>query len=117
MTLGERLKQLRTRRGWSQVYVANKLGFKRSSTYANYEYDLRDPDTETLARLADIFETTTDYLLSGENKHKNNLTLDETEVILREIVARYDLDLTIPGQREKLEDLIKIVVSDYTKKK
>jgi len=115
VTLGERLKKLRNKRGWSQVFVANKLGLKRSSTYANYEYGIRDPDTDTLVRLAEIFETTTDYLLNGEYTYKD-LTPNETDFIIREIVKEYDLDLTIPGQREKLEDLIKIVLTDYTKK-
>ena len=66
--LGDRLKKLREERDWSQKYVSELLGMKRSSTYANWEYGLRDPDTETLVKLAKIFEVTTDYL-TGASDH------------------------------------------------
>ncbi|WP_223275661.1 helix-turn-helix domain-containing protein [Paenibacillus elgii] len=56
--LAERLRHLREDKGWSQTYVAGRLGIKRSSTYANWEYGIRDPDTETLVKLAQIFEVT-----------------------------------------------------------
>jgi transcriptional regulator with XRE-family HTH domain len=65
-TIGERLKNEREKRGWSQVYVAQRLGMKRSSTYANWEYNLRQPDAEMIAKLAELYEVTTDYLLTGE---------------------------------------------------
>ena len=68
--LGERLKILREERGWSQTYVSQQLGMKRSSTYANWEYGLRDPDTETLVKLAWLFQVTTDYLTgASDNLH------------------------------------------------
>ncbi|MCP3773039.1 helix-turn-helix domain-containing protein [Paenibacillus sp. MZ04-78.2] len=38
--------------------LAERLGIKRSSTYANWEYGIRDPDTETLVKLAQVFEVT-----------------------------------------------------------
>ncbi|MEK3917715.1 helix-turn-helix transcriptional regulator [Paenibacillus sp. FSL H7-0331] len=65
--LSDRLKQLREDKGWSQTYVSERLGIKRSSTYANWEYGIRDPDTETLVKLAQIFEVTTDYLTGASD--------------------------------------------------
>jgi transcriptional regulator with XRE-family HTH domain len=65
---------LRESKGWSQKYVAQKVGLKQSSTYSNWEYGLRDPDTETLTKLADLFEKSVDYLLGREIK------LEEYEV-------------------------------------
>jgi transcriptional regulator with XRE-family HTH domain len=62
-TLGDRLKYEREKRGWSQVYVAEKLGMKRSSTYANWEYNIRQPDNEMLVKLSELFDVSTDYLL------------------------------------------------------
>lgn len=71
MNLGERLKEEREKRGWSKVYVSQRLGMKRSSTYANWEYGLRDPDTEMLSKLAELYEVSTDYLV-GITDHSSS---------------------------------------------
>lgn len=92
--LGENLKSLREKRGWSQIYVANKLGMKRSSTYANWEYGIRDPDTEMLSKLADLFEVDTDDLL-GRSKKEDEYTPSENEYerLLRETEEKYNVNL------------------------
>lgn len=59
---GERLARLRTNKGLSQYKLAELLGFSRGQI-ANYEHGTREPDHETLRRLADFFGVTTDYLL------------------------------------------------------
>lgn len=60
--LGKRLSDLRKKHKITQVDISKKLGVNRS-TYANYETGLREPDNETLQRLADYFEVSIDYLL------------------------------------------------------
>lgn len=86
-TIGERLKNEREKRGWSQVYVAQRLGMKRSSTYANWEYNLRQPDAEMIAKLAELYEVTTDYLLTGE-ANKPQLRNDITSPNLQSFAHR-----------------------------
>lgn len=76
--LGKRLKELREKRGWTKTYVANRIGIKTLSTYANYEYGLREPDNETLIRLADLYDITMDSMLGREEK-KNDSWSDEDE--------------------------------------
>lgn len=116
MKLGDRLKQLRKARKLTQENIADRLHISRA-TYAQYEINRRVPEYETLKKLADFFEESIDFLVGRDvNRTGEDLTANETEFIIREIVKEYDLDLTLPGQREKLEDLIKLVVTDYTKK-
>jgi transcriptional regulator with XRE-family HTH domain len=118
-TLGKRLKKLRTQKRWTLGEVAEKLSLRGHSTYSNWEYDRTEPDTEMLGKLADLFGITVDQLLGSNTKNKSGTTYDsgnETETIIREIVEKYSLDLTIPGTREKLENIIKLVVDDHTKK-
>ncbi|MBM6754438.1 helix-turn-helix transcriptional regulator [Lactobacillus alvi] len=77
---GERIQQLREERGWSKTYVAQKLGLKRMQVYANYEYGTREPDLDTIKKLALLFDVTTDYLLGkkqSESSPVNDLTVDE----------------------------------------
>ncbi|MDM5239066.1 helix-turn-helix domain-containing protein [Bacillus cereus] len=76
-TLGDRLKYEREKRGWSQVYIAEKLGMKRSSTYANWEYNIRQPDNEMLIKLSEVLEVSTDYLLGNSNKFDKIISNEE----------------------------------------
>lgn len=72
----ERLISLREARGWSKTYVANHLGLKNMQTYANYEYGRREPDLETTAKLANLFNVSTDYLLGRKTLDNNDIDLD-----------------------------------------
>lgn len=67
MTFGERLTYLRESKGWTKTHLASKLGMKTMSTYANWEYDLRQPDREMLEKLADIYEISLDELVGRES--------------------------------------------------
>jgi len=61
MKLSQRLRSERERRGWSQVYVAKKIGITNSA-FSNYEQGIRVPDLETLSKLAELYECSLDYL-------------------------------------------------------
>ncbi|QUW23419.1 helix-turn-helix domain-containing protein [Sporosarcina sp. Marseille-Q4063] len=66
MSLGVRLKKEREKRNWSQVDVAKKVGIT-NAVLSNYERDYRDPDTEILKKLADLYNVSTDFLLGRTN--------------------------------------------------
>lgn len=58
--LGERLKVLRGKR--TQEDIAKYLGISRAR-YSHYENGRSEPDIENLQKLAELYNTTTDYLL------------------------------------------------------
>ena len=60
--LGQRICELRTASGWSQVDLAKKLGVAKQSV-SNWENENIQPSIEMLVRLARLFDVTTDYLL------------------------------------------------------
>ncbi len=64
--LSARLKFLREKKGWSKVEAAKRIGLKAPSTYGNWEYGLRQPDLEMIAKIAKLYGVSVDYLL-GEN--------------------------------------------------
>lgn len=70
-TIGKRLEYLREQRGWTKTYVAEKLNLKAIATYANWEYDLRQPNPIMLVKLADFFGVTTDYLLGRKTSEQD----------------------------------------------
>lgn len=93
MSLGIRLKKEREKRKWSQKEVAEKVGIT-NAVLSNYERDYRDPDTETLKKLADLYEVETDYLLGRSDFQKSNANLqskDEKDIAKRMEKIRQDL--------------------------
>lgn len=86
MSLGQRLKAERERRNWSQKFVAEKVGIT-NTVLSNYERNYRDPDTETLRKLADLYEVSVDYLLGRDSK---NDLLELTEKEERDIAKRLE---------------------------
>lgn len=67
MTLGERLRSLREKAGFTQKELANRLKVPNQNI-SNYERDFRQPDYETLQRLADFYDVSIDYLLGRSDK-------------------------------------------------
>lgn len=57
-----RLKQMRQKRGISQLKLAMDLGMNQNSI-SRYESGEREADYQTLIRLADYFNVSIDYLL------------------------------------------------------
>ncbi len=69
-----RLITLREERKLSQVEVARALGISRSG-FSMYELGEREPDMETVRKLASYFNVTTDYLLGQTSEPRG--TTDE----------------------------------------
>ena len=66
MIFPERLKQLRQKKGLTQKDIADLVHVNRV-TYTNWEKGNREPNFETLLKLASILNTTTSYLLGESN--------------------------------------------------
>ncbi len=66
--LNERIKQLRTERGLSQVDLAKILNVSKQSI-SNWENDNIQPSIEMLIKLSRVFSVSTDFLL-GEDSRK-----------------------------------------------
>ncbi|HBN13105.1 MAG TPA: transcriptional regulator [Clostridiales bacterium] len=60
--LGERLKELREDRGFTQKQLSERLGIN-SVTYLHYEKEQREPPLSLLADMAVFFGVSVDYLL------------------------------------------------------
>lgn len=61
-----RLKELRERAGYSQYSFADKFGVAQS-TVGSWEAGKREPNFDTMKRLADFFCVSVDYLLGRES--------------------------------------------------
>ena len=60
--MNERLRQLRKKKGYTQVRVQMETGIEQA-LLSKYEHGERVPPTETLVKLADFYHVSVDYLL------------------------------------------------------
>ncbi|MDP5275776.1 helix-turn-helix domain-containing protein [Chengkuizengella axinellae] len=72
MTFGIRLKKARKNKQLIQSEVAKALGID-FTTISKYENDKSEPDHHILQKLADLYEVSIDWLLTGDTKSKGNL--------------------------------------------
>ena len=64
MNFGEKLKDLRTQKGWSQEELAKQMGVTRR-TIGGYEAGTTYPRTRDMyAKLAELLETDVNYLMT-----------------------------------------------------
>ncbi|MBO4931392.1 MAG: helix-turn-helix transcriptional regulator [Clostridia bacterium] len=64
-----RIRDLREDHDLSQEKLAEYLGMAQTQ-YSRYERGVRDIPTDILIRLADLYKTSTDYLLGRTNNPK-----------------------------------------------
>lgn len=64
--LGQRINELRTAFGWSQVELAKRLSISKQ-TVSNWENENIQPSIDMLVRLSNTFGVTTDYLLGRDS--------------------------------------------------
>lgn len=70
MGLANRLKKLRKEKGLYQKDVAEDIGLT-ASAIGFYEQGKRKPDNDTLQKLADYYDVSTDYLLGRTNERSS----------------------------------------------
>ena len=67
--LYQRIRSLRKEHGYSQSYIAKRLGISRSA-YSMYESGTRTPNYTSIIILADIYHVSTDYIFERtDNKN------------------------------------------------
>lgn len=76
--IGERLKELRKKNGYTQVTLADNLGVSKG-TVAMWETDKRMPDFDKLNELCDLFDVRLDYL-TGRSDDASSPKLSEEDV-------------------------------------
>ncbi|MED4840262.1 helix-turn-helix transcriptional regulator [Weizmannia sp. CD-2023] len=87
---GKRLSALRKQKGLSQYELADKLGYSRGQI-ANYEQGKREPDYETLQKIADFFDVTTDYLL-GRTDIRTLNDEDDSLAEINKLIKEYGIE-------------------------
>ncbi|MET3657890.1 helix-turn-helix domain-containing protein [Sporosarcina psychrophila] len=86
--LGKRLKQAREESRYTQIVAAKKLGIS-NGTLSGYEREYRDPDTEILNKMADLYGVSVEWLMGRSDKQQS-----DWNSTLPELTAKDELDIT-----------------------
>ena len=73
VNFGQRLKELRVQKRFTQEQLSNKVGLTKSVISA-YESSARYPSYDILIKLSAIFGVTTDFLLCVSDKHRIDIS-------------------------------------------
>jgi len=93
--LGQRVKQLRKEKGWTQKELANKI----ETSYAQlnkYESGLNTPPLNRLILLAEVLHTSIDYLIGGRKD-------EEIPIYNNRLIKRFQ---SIEGFEPEERDLV-----------
>jgi transcriptional regulator with XRE-family HTH domain len=80
--LGKRIQELRKLQKLSQTELAEKIQVSKSQMI-RYENKGVQPPADTLNKLAEIFNTSIDFLINGNTDEKAKATLQNTELLQR----------------------------------
>lgn len=95
MTIGNRIRTLRKQLNYSQEYVAEQLGVTRQAV-SKWEKDLTSPDTDNMIQLAQLLNSTVEYIASGKKDDKEtnynpkgnkNLSKKQKKIIITVVSA------------------------------
>ncbi|MBP3965593.1 helix-turn-helix domain-containing protein [Paenibacillus lignilyticus] len=112
-TFGERLSYLRHRKGLSQEEFSKLLSIGKS-TLGMYETNKREPGHDMTSHIAAFFEVSVDWLTTGKEFAHTPMASTQEEIIIKDLVQRYNIDLTRERTREKLEKIIQLVFEETT---
>lgn len=124
MLLGENLRKAREEKGLTQAEVAKLLDMS-ASAIGMYEQGRRDPDTDTLKKLAELYEVSTDYLLgctddpSPKQDDRQHVNDDEALEYLDELHKRPEMKALFQVSRKATKEDIEtaITIIEALKKK
>lgn len=114
--IGERIRYLLDKKSMEQKDLAIKLNLS-PQTISGYITGYRVPNPEVLSRIADILDTTTDYLLGRTNEpedkilNKEDLPIEWIKAGIESLVVFKDLsakDLTLEDLQDILTSIEKV---------
>lgn len=122
-TFSQRLTSLRESMNYSKTKLAHIIGVSLS-TYANWEYGYNDPDMDTIVKLANVLNTSTDYLMGKtenppltEPNEQKNLSNKPTATDLTNPILAFDGRPIVGDQAQKIRDFAKFLLQEEDKHK
>lgn len=100
-SVGDRIRQLRQERSWTQTDLAQKLNVHQKQVSA-YERGVHAPSTDVLIKMAEVFNVTLDYLAFESQGRSAPINIQD-----RELLRRFE---AVDGLGEPERDLAKQIL-------
>lgn len=68
MEIGSIIRELRRKAGFTQAMLAEKIGVTTSAV-GFWELNRRQPDIDSITKMAEIFNVSTDYIINNQNRN------------------------------------------------
>lgn len=104
-----RLKELRTNKGLSQADLA-KIFNVAQNTISQWERNVREPDFDTIEKIADFFKVSVGYLLGSDAPQRQHVNDDEALEFLDELHKRPEMKTLFQVGRKATKEDIEVAV-------
>lgn len=117
LKFGKRLKKLRNEKGINQKELADKMNTTKA-TISRYENDKQEPSVLILEKLAEYFNTSTDYIL-GKSDARDPLWYEKLPAELQNFIKEENVEYLSVAFRAKeenwspeaIEEVMKVIKS------
>ena len=118
-TMGGRLKALRKKYNYTGEEVGNMLKVSKVAIY-NWEKDIRSPNPDIIEKLANIYEVSTDYLITGNEPtpkgyYEDPETAEYAEFLRTRPEAKMLFSASKDISKEEMEEVVNYI--EYLKTK
>ncbi|MBD1223251.1 helix-turn-helix transcriptional regulator [Virgibacillus halodenitrificans] len=113
MVFSDRLKKYREKlkdqdKKWTQKFVADKIGVARV-TYTAYENGTKMPPSDTVNRIAELFDVTTDYMMGRTDNPSYNVV----DGLKKANKSLKDYDFKFTSEEEKRNTIINRIADEF----
>ena len=105
MNIGDRVKQLRTERKWTQAELADRMGIRQKQISA-YERGTNIPSAEVLIKMSEAFDVSLDFLVFKAQGQSAKIEVKDRE-LLRYFEA---IDSFNEDERRLVKEMLNLVV-------
>lgn len=107
-TLSDRIQELRKLKGLSQLDLADKIKVSRAQMN-RYENQNVQPPADVIGKMAQVLDTTVDYLLNGATEEKAKATLKDAKVL-----EQYkELEALPDNEKNVILKVVNALIRDY----
>lgn len=108
MSIGNRIKEKRIERGWSQRELAAKMGYSNHSTIGKIESGKVDIPQSRIVQFAEVLQTSVSFLMGWERKAEQP---GDGELSARKKAFMQKVEGMSDAQIERLEQILALVES------
>lgn len=81
-TINDRIKEMRTKKGFTLAYVADLLGIKEATMQRYESGEIKNIKHETISKLAEIFDCSPSYLMGWEDAESPEVKYEDVERLI-----------------------------------